>query len=199
MQITYHKENPVRSSETVARLRGAAGPGGFLGRRKPRTGLRPGDRGDPRPLAAPGSSPAPPESPSERSPASPSPSDPASRPLPPHRTVPRVPPHAPPCPTCRRPPATLLSSPAGPASHSPGGPASPCPGGPTFPFGGPASSTSSFLCSGLGWTELAVGARSSALGSFCIFLAGDHSAFFSSTASALLWCSLPAMQPRALG
>ena len=32
MQITYHKENPVRSSETVARLRGAAGPGGFLAR-----------------------------------------------------------------------------------------------------------------------------------------------------------------------
>ena len=52
---------------------------------------------------------------------------------------------------------------------------------------------------GLGWAELAVGARSSALGSFCIFLAGDHAAFFSSTASALLWCSLPAMQPRALG
>ena len=64
MQITYHKENPVRSSETVARLRGAAGPGGFLGRKKPRTGLRSGDRGDPRPLAVPLSPPAPPESPS---------------------------------------------------------------------------------------------------------------------------------------
>lgn len=121
MQITYHKENPVRSSETVARLRGAAGPGGFLGRRKPRTGLRSGDRGDPRPLRHPALPCASGVSVLEK-PRLPSPSEaPPLAPFLPHRTVPRGPPHPPPCPTFRRP--RLLSSPAlrAPPLHSPGG------------------------------------------------------------------------------
>ena len=63
MQITYHKENPVRSSETVARLRGAGRLSweeeaqDWTEIRRPRRSSPPGGT----PLSSP---PAPPESPS---------------------------------------------------------------------------------------------------------------------------------------
>ena len=97
MQITYHNENPARSSKGSRGRKGPAsksatgrGPGAFFGRTQPRTGLR--SKGPtsqlvpcpPRPLAVPLSSPAGPASWSSKSPASPSPGGPASRPLPLH-------------------------------------------------------------------------------------------------------------------
>lgn len=130
MQITYHKENPVRSSETVARLRGAAGPGGFLGRRKPRTGLRSGDRGDPRPLRHPAlplrlrslrPREAPPHLPLVTPPLAPFlPTEPS---LVAHRTLLLAPPSAGPrllsCPALRVPPLTAQAAPPLPAQVAP--------------------------------------------------------------------------------